>query len=715
MTNRAYLTQRLPAVLCAGLLPFVFLPLTVYALNLNTVDVPKTAIVCWGTTVGLAAVLVLGLLARLPRAGRFVTAVCEITALTCFVLTLFPNRTGELTGMGSFLQGIGSLVPSIKILALAVGVAIWRRRRPDQVRSSVRAVLGVALAASLLIAATATSRHSRSVQPADADQARVAELGSGTNVLVIVFDGFPGERMVELLEAHPELKQDLAGFTLYPWALAAALNTQAGISTMLTGEQEVAIHEQDWGERNRRSLTESFLADARQAGFDADYLSFLLPPAPCGIPFHNEQRFFAEYPSPAAMPLAEFFGFWSVASARVLPAAAARWIQQAAGRLSARSLAGTRSDVETLRRLPTAAHKAVMASKLAFQHLVDTLTLGDGSGKVLFFHSKLTHRPHILAADGQYQADADASQTYLYTVRALVQLLERLRAIGAFERTLVIVVADHGTVDSHAGSGGLAATASELAPAFNPLVLVKPPYAAAPFRQSEMTVWLGDVAATVRDLLGTGGEVAARSGARSLLRADDPARRVRLALYFRPDQSGHHSRLLEWPRLEVEGVYADFMAALHSGAGALLERPAQVKLTVGRDDLRTMGVQNGWMIGTGVQYRAAAEVDGRLLAKRYSPGAWAVFRSQQQYEVCEFDEAAEWTAFLTALPASTPVLAAALQVPPSALTGMVPDPETLPAAAPWVNVIYTRAPASGSLPDVRIATNDLVQTLVWRP
>jgi hypothetical protein len=161
--------DRLGAALGAPLLFFVLLPLTVYALNPGSVDVPKAVLLACGVALCLSA-LVLWPLTRVPAAGAFVVAALESAAAALFVLILFSNRTGEIAGLGDDLALVTNVAPTLKLVVLLVAALVWRKLRPAPFRATLQAMLLAALVASSAIVSTSAhdaARRTAVVQGSD--------------------------------------------------------------------------------------------------------------------------------------------------------------------------------------------------------------------------------------------------------------------------------------------------------------------------------------------------------------------------------------------------------------------------------------------------------------------------------------------------------------------------------------------------------------------
>jgi hypothetical protein len=301
-----------------ALLLSIFLPLAVYALNLHSVPVPKRVILESGLIATILVASGLAILSLIPRIGAAVALGVRFLVFAVFLLVLFPNRTGEITGFEDHLAGPGNFIPLLKLTALlGVGV-VWHYLRNSQFRALLLSIVATIFLGSIAIAIFA---HSKVDEAAALDTESVAQLltlGKRNNVIVIAFDGFTGYRMAEILEQRPELRNAFVGFTLYPRAIASALNTIAGSSVLLTGDLRIAIETEDLSDRNARSLESSFLVDAVRAGHNAAYLSSLTVPS-TSIPSANEQVFYSRGVLPFSARALQYVSFQAIALSRVFP------------------------------------------------------------------------------------------------------------------------------------------------------------------------------------------------------------------------------------------------------------------------------------------------------------------------------------------------------------------------------------------------------------
>lgn len=619
-SSTAAALDRVAAAFGCGMTLCLLPPLVVCAVNADVGGLSPAGIAAGGAAAAATVGALLALPALLPRAGAAVADLCRAVTCTVFVLTLFPNHTGEVTGMEEFLARSGSVAAMLKLLDVALLSLLLAWKRPRLFRTLHGGVLAVTAVLVLAI-----SGGLRFVPPAAAGEntpaarARCARLGATGNVVIVVLDAFPGHRMAELLAADHDLRERLRGFTLHPRAIAPAFNTPAGISVLLTGGLETALAEASGAARNNRMLAASWLREATEKrGCESAYLSHLLPSAPQPFAVLNEQLYF----DGARLAGGGDRLLLSLSMARILPPCLWRVVsRRLAPPPPAAGEEKTLPVAEAWRRATHVCAKSACASEMALNHLIDNLTVAPGPPRLLFFHSQLTHPPYMFNAAGEATPRQDAAGTLKHAARLLARLTEKMRRLGVFDTSLLLVVSDHGfgTPDESGANEQMAETTLP-DPVFNPLVMVKPPGASAPFRRSAMTVWLGDVAATARDFLSLPPRTTT-PGTRSLLAAEDPSRRLDVPLFRRSDQAAFHSSLAGWFRQDVSGDFDDYARAVAAPPRARLSSGATARLHAGTDPRRTQSVRRGWLPGAGTQYRALIEVDGVPAAKAVRPGA----------------------------------------------------------------------------------------------
>lgn len=531
----------------APLLLFLFLPLVVYRLNLADVAVSKWVIAVSGLVLTMAVTVALSLLALIPVARRILTRAGEIAFLVILCLIAFPNRTGELTGMMNQTGITGMILPILKILLLATAALLWAKFRPRQLAWINRSLLVGVMAVCAWVLAGPDSVYDQTRKESQQSQEYFTRLGRTRNVIVIVCDGFTGYRMVEVLRERPQLKEQLRGFTLYPRAIAPAVNTSVGIGAILSGSLKWSYSAGDQVQRNSQNIRYSFLREAQQQGFRVSFQSPLQPPRST-VPAASETAFIDRERSPNEA-FQEYCDFWADTLPRILPPLAypSSDLDDTGGRSSVAAMPQNRSERRALVR------------QAAFRMFTDRLHVGSDPDRIIFFHTWLTHTPYLLSETGEIDRNADSYSTSIYATKELLRLFHRLQTLHSYDSSLIIVAADHGLMNIRdAGMGGVFAPGKTLDRIHNPLLMIKPPAARQPLQTSVMSVWLGDVNATIYDYLGLSGQSPRRYDNRSLLQDEYPERRLNVPIFDHLSGVNYHSSLKLWPRHRISGTFRDY-------------------------------------------------------------------------------------------------------------------------------------------------------------
>jgi len=539
---------------------FLFLPLVVYVTNLNDVEIAKEILTKWGVAVALVVTVVLFSFSFFPRVENGFLQTIQILVLTIFIITLFPNFTGEIAGFEGTNRDLLDYFAFGKFgLLLAAGL-VFALRRPHQLRVLANVISVLITVASLILAIFFTSATDITRASGIANKLSFVELGSKSNIIVLLLDSFTGYRFLEILNEKPELKQKFEGFTIYPKAIAPAINTAAGTSLILTGNMELAISETDWVKKNSESLNNSFMADAQEAGYKTSYISQLKVQTK-SIPATAERALVPKQVSTWQSDMESYFLFLTVSATRILPGVIAAYLETKASGLFAKNRGIVETDIETLKKLSDPADIGPLKSKLAFEYLVNNLHVGQSEKSAMFVLSKISHGNWNFTEEGRFKLKAGSRSTSVYVVNAVNGFIEKLKAIQSYDNSMIIIASDHGGLPvEDPNMGGNFTTRTRLEVKFNPLVMIKPTGAKGNLKISDMTVWLGDISPTIKNELGLNLEMNLANPTRSLLSDDDPNRIISVPLFFKPKTQKYHSALKGWGRVDASGKYEDYGA-----------------------------------------------------------------------------------------------------------------------------------------------------------
>lgn len=703
---------------------FLFVPSVVYLLNLTSVATPKMTILQCGGLFAIFATAVLGLFSFIPRVGRWVAVICQIGLIALVILTIFPNKTGELTGFTTHFSSFQNLWAVAKGLVIISGGVWLARKKPQLLASLSRYCLIVVILVVGYVAVGKTSAVDKAASLLlKKGESRPSEsftrLGAANNVIVVIFDCFTGYRMPEILQEVPSLREDLSGFVYYPNAIASALSTPAGVSAIITGDLKVSLNDVDTSVRNVDSLKSSFLADAQQIGLNTGFISSL-GSGGVEIPCTPETSFFAQKSLNLLNRLPAYVGFMTTSLTRVMPRSLCDAVAAGAKQITRVSQKAAKNDWDLLQTLQGEMTRRPQTSKMALNYFIDNLQAGAKKGSVIVLHSYLTHPPYHLAADGHYMIDIEEKDyekrgydTSIYAASELARLCNKLKSLGVLDSTLIIAVGDHGTLPIRDKSmGGVVGKSGDVVN-FNPLLMVKAPGAQGTIRASAMSVWLGDVAATVRDFLGIQDNSDSLVTTYSLLKPEMQNRKLNVPIFIRQDQVSHYSSLAKWIRQDMNGTFRDYVALITEPPLSKLRTRAQVKLFSGRDHYQNELTKAGWG-KTGIQYRAAIEVNERLVAKLSKPGIAVVTETGNEYRTKKFTDFYEAEAFLKVIPTGRDCLMVGLQVPADLAARLFPQEAAAVDPKKVISFVAASGPSYGPNLKTVMGSDDVSLDIKWK-
>ena len=432
-------------------------------------------------TAGVLAVTLLALaVVTARRSGRAAAAVTALCVPVLLWSGYVPLSAGVLDG-----RGLGVAPGAAALGALAFALALLRPAWTPR--------LCVVLAAGPVLTAAAAGMSLRANPPGEGLMPYSA---SGGDVIVIGFDSLEGAHVEAVLARRPDLAARLKGFTAWPNVAAPAPTTIHATSAILLGRLPTSDRE------DARAYT---IADAYQAeGYAVGLGTF----------YHYAQREgMADLPT--GMRQTNAFTAARDASVaallRVAPVAedaAAKLVRTAHG-------AVLRIDQDVVWRWIAADPSRHAASKLTDLGVFDRMTIeptvADGPPTLRMLHFLFTHAPARLDAGCGYRLTADGSPArgmlaLAETECALSRLagyLDRLRAVGAYDRSAIVVLSDHGRFCADRAADEASFDVRGLCAArWRPVLLTKPIGAATPLAARPERVALTDVASTLCPLLG---------------------------------------------------------------------------------------------------------------------------------------------------------------------------------------------------------------------
>lgn len=496
-----FLIVLVPA-LFAPLQLLLFGPHTLYSSNLQEFSAPF-----WALALHLAPVL-LGLAAALAIVGAVLPA------------RVFPYYAVGLVAIGIVVWAQGNLM--VGDYGVLNGEAIewsghsWRNRYELALWGTVplvavvfaRRLLSTAVFASRVVIALQVGLLVYTTVRADPEERpkwegaprAIFDVSSTQNVFHFVLDGFQSDAFGDILEAdRAEMDRRFAGFTFFSNHLGAFPTTIVSIPAMLTG----SVYRNQ--EPMRRFIAKEFRRASlfrvmRARGYQVDVVSGLSYDRSAAT---NYFRLPAPYVTYRAYTR---FAGWQLADLalfRHAPHVLKPWIYND----QSWRLQTTFGDSEytAARRYGPVNGQAFLADYTA------RMRMGGTKPAYKYLHVAIPHWPVSVDATCEY-IGARSLRRPNYTdqarcaLRRVGELLDRLRELGLYDKSLILITSDHGVALPPEGFSGdrdmFGTPLSALSGSALALLVVKPPDSTGPVRVSEAPSAISDIPATIAGTLG---------------------------------------------------------------------------------------------------------------------------------------------------------------------------------------------------------------------
>ena len=331
----------------------------------------------------------------------------------------------------------------------------------------------------------------------------VFELSRTQNVIHIVLDAFQSDVFHEILKSDPAVVDSLSGFVFFADHAGAFRTTIASIPAMLTGEvyrnrEPIRLFVQ------RRTAERSLFGVLREHGFDTDAVSIQPQGLSAATNAHTIPKPYVNYGE-----YAKFAGWQLVDLSlfRHAPHAIKQWIyNDQRWRLQTRF--GRADDGATTRRRYHAEN-----GRAFLDDFVRRVRVSRERPVYKFLHVGIPHRPVVLDANCEFVGVSRFTREGFVgqatcAVNLVTRLLDRLRTLGVYDDSLVVLSSDHGVnipprdfVDDRPLPF---ADVPMMAGNARALLAVKTAQAAGPLRISNAPTTITDIPATVMDMLDIG-------------------------------------------------------------------------------------------------------------------------------------------------------------------------------------------------------------------
>jgi hypothetical protein len=470
---------------------FLGIPSIVYAANPGEFAWPFANIVesyaFWA--VAVCGLLVLPAIALPPRFGRWWAAVAVTAAIYVWAHGVFQTHSfGQIDGRewSASVPRWQVLVEGIAILACAF--AIWL----IAVRRQALAVgLVLFLSAGMAMQVWPVLTSSRWIDLSGVDRmAQTTSFSPDKNVLVVLMDTMTADVFEEVVKASPELKAAFDGFLSFPDTTGVAPSTYLTMPTIHSGR----IYE------NGEVLSEFFDTAVRDHSVltklaDAGYETVLINPIRGTCPRRVEC-----FDANAAMR----------GDGGSVRSEASRIMDATLFRLAPLGLKEAVYNngqwvVQSWTNDPRFAHVVVAANSF-LEEVSGKISVGASRPTLKFIHSLATHPPYVYRNDCKFEGrQLEVSRANFVTqVRCslgnFALLLKALRDKGIYDRTAIILIADHGNYQVDSSRTSIGGTLAANIASANPTFAIKPIGNRGDFRSVKGEVHIGDFGATLCDL-----------------------------------------------------------------------------------------------------------------------------------------------------------------------------------------------------------------------
>lgn len=464
----------------ACLLAFVaiLLPaITVHAPNAASFTSPALPVLLPFLGAFLVGWALLLLLARIARWSPRLLAVYLTGTLILLLCSQIFGQTESfvLDGVAHELTipPIRSAVEGAIILAVAVaGLLFWRRIAA--IAGTAIIALGFWACASGLISASAyLTQEAQTSQTSQTSQTALpfSALSSDFNVIHVMFDSLRSDAFATILADHPELGQKLDGFTFYPDHAGYSNWTTISLGAILADKLyfDEPVNDLPANELFGRWIAQDSLpARLDKAGFDVG----MMPPGRifCGGAAFHCATLDAEAEQsgvdiggsadPAATLNAERILLANLSLLRLAPSSLKPSVYRQGAYLIPTGKAAEKDSLTPIQR-------DIVLSRDVARHLAENLAIGTDKPVYRFLHFYPPHRPFMLDAACQQVAEGeDDWPTYMAqatcSVRLFARFVDKLKELGVYDRTVIVLQSDTGLNVLPDGAPGEAVTQTEI-------------------------------------------------------------------------------------------------------------------------------------------------------------------------------------------------------------------------------------------------------------
>ncbi|MFK4618060.1 hypothetical protein ACFLEY_05325 [Bradyrhizobium sp. YCK136] len=486
----------LPFAATFCLLVFIFGPLHLLYINDNLWSEGTSFIFTRGWLPALIVVLALTGFGAFPYVrSSLISLLSGLSIFYFFMVVFFPHQAGLLDGNDTRHESLGVFASAAVLFVIAICAAFsWRAVAKKSVSFVGFCVAAFSIYAFFIVAPVDNlvpkSASSKTLRSFD-------EAGTDENVFVFMVDMLQGSILQSAMSADAGLEREFDGFLFFARAMSSFPATGFSLPNIMSGKFYNESYK-TFAEVNAAARRDSFVEDARARGCEISTLAYsrTMP-----LSSHSDENLSPELylgiddDRRATLVYGHFLIASLVRNSKV-PVA---YVQEAVSFF----LGGV-----PLVELGTLTQQKIR-SRDTLQRWSSRLSLGPAK-KLFFQHHIMAHAPVLFGKDGSIHENTttsleSVSGEYVYTMQGVAASLERMRALGVYDKSLVIITGDHGHYlsasatarDDFPFDAAYKGENWQAAGMYNAAVLVKPPNSRGRVSYVESSFSLSDVRSVV--------------------------------------------------------------------------------------------------------------------------------------------------------------------------------------------------------------------------
>lgn len=402
-------------------------------------------------------------------------SVFDITFIALMVLALvFPVSHTLLDGQMPVHPPLWVSIKQFAVLIAVFAFAAWFYKRRLKQFYYIRNVLAIFSVLFICYATFILYSEENKRQMGVQNVSPAVSVGD-KNVFLLIVETLQGSYFEELFKNEPELFKEFTGATLYSHAITPVVWSPFSANQIFTGND-------NWHTFEKRSeaieaLKEnSLLSDAEENGYTFNGGSYTPVQGFYIYPHNMDLDFSLQIPRLSVL----LVKYYCEAIRRIAPAVLWRKIYKFENKIFRENLMASQ-------------YPNKIAARDTFIELQNRLEYDKDSSAFFYNFNYMTHREILFDRNGKsipnlLQNKENQLEEYRYVLSLYGNFLNKLKEMGVYDNSLIIMTGDHGTYDEQYRN-------------YNPMLIVKPPQSSHPLSVSDSAVMLTDIRQLIKSFM----------------------------------------------------------------------------------------------------------------------------------------------------------------------------------------------------------------------